>query len=343
MLEYQLSRGPVSLQVIAPVHERGCGYFTDLGDIEREVDALDQLEVSAIYTGLNPSPGPVGFRRHGAAALWPTDASVTRRCRVLIDADAVRPTGPCATDAEVARTQNVTSLVREFLFSRSVPQKSAAIAGSGNGTHTLLFTDWPCDERTDAAVKGLLKGLSSRFSTADVTIDASVADRRRITKLYGCMTRKTAAPGRPWRRSGVIEMPELQVIEFVPLEVVEHIVEEVGASVPSKSSMPKAAVWGSVERKLRLLEQWASEGVFPAILFVKDADSAGNITVVLECCPRDPEHTGTSAALLLFADGGWQPCCQHHSCKRLSRKEWWAEVQAQAGRKITFDRELVRR
>lgn len=329
MLEYQLERGPVSVQVVSPFRE--ITWHASVADIVRRVEALEAREPSAIYTSLNFSTG----------AFWPTNASVPRRQRILIEADPARLAGLCATDAEVALGFGAIERTREYVFSRGVPRNGTALALSGNGSHFVLFVNWLCDARSDAAITGLLRGLSAKYSTPEAAIDTSVGDRRRITKMYGCMTRKKAAEGRPQRRCHVLEMPELAAIELIPLEVVERIVAELGSTLPVRSTGARPAVPGSIARKIRLIEEWAEEGIFPEIKFVKDPDSDGNVVVVLECCPRDETHTGTSAAVLLCADGGWQPLCRHDHCQRLSRKEWWAEVQERAGRKITFERMLL--
>ncbi|MGA8150896.1 MAG: hypothetical protein WB952_08100 [Terriglobales bacterium] len=109
----------------------------------------------------------------------------------------------------------------------------------------------------------------------------------------------------------------------------------------SEGARPRVS--GSIERQIHLLEKWAESFGFPPIQFVKDPDGSGAVTVVLEHCPRDESHDGTSAGLIFFPDGGRASCCHHTSCRSLKFREWWAEVEARLGHKLTFNRELIRR
>jgi hypothetical protein len=348
MLDYQLSCGPVCVQVVSPF--TACGYSADVDEIIGWATELDSNSVgaSAIYTNVNPCAAHhPDFRRAGA--VWTKNADIARRRTIFIDADAcdpARPVGYCATDHEVDATLTVMKdSVRPYLLDHGVSPNSLALAASGNGTNLLLFVDWECDARTDAAVTNLLRGLSGKVNTAAATIDTSVGDRRRIRKFYGCQTRKQTAPGRPWRRSGVLELPELSAIELVPLETVESIVMDLGIREDGsgQAARPSPTVPGSIARQIALLERWADAYGFPGILFVKSPDSKGAVTVVLDHCPRNPEHTGTSAAMIFFPDGGRGCACHHNTCKSLPFKEWWAEVEALHGHPLKFERELIRR
>src|ERR1039458_9045984 len=162
MIDYQLSTGVMSIQVVNPW--RGCGYFTDREQVLEIVAEIEEDEsVVAIYTGLNPGDGPIGFRRQ--YAVWLTNDRISRRRRILIDADPTgrRPPGQSSTDAEHQAAYDHGESIRQYLRTAGISSHSMAAADSANGDHTVIFCDWICDDHSDRAIVGLVAGISAKF------------------------------------------------------------------------------------------------------------------------------------------------------------------------------------
>jgi hypothetical protein len=87
------------------------------------------------------------------------------------------------------------------------------VPDSGNGAHLLYGVDLPNDSRTTELVKGILAGVAARCATDDVTVDQTVFNAGRITKVYGTMVCKgDNLPDRPHRRSRLLEIPDHLVV-----------------------------------------------------------------------------------------------------------------------------------
>jgi hypothetical protein len=326
LLDYQISCGPVSVQIVSPWP--GIGYATDADQIIEWFDELDSDAVgaSAIYTGVSHgTPHHTDFRREGA--VWTKNVDVPLRDAIFIDADVCdpdRPAGHCATDAEVATAVAVMDGVQARLLGHGVSEKNLVRVLSGNGANLLVLTSWPCDARSDAAIKGLLAGLAREHNTPGVSIDVGVHDRRRIRKLYGCMTRKKVAPGRPQRRSHVLTMPELADIVPCPLDVIERIVADLG-STPVKAVGDGIARPQAVKKFVRRFTAYA-EGIGATITAVK---ATGTKTLILSSpCLLHDDHDG---GVGVTADGIRCVQCFHNRCKSLGWGQWSKAVEQKYG------------
>ena len=79
---------------------------------------------------------------------------------------------------------------------------------SGNGGHLLYRIDLPNDSASRDLVKAVLEVLALKFNDAVVTVDTSVYNAARITKLYGTMVWKgDSTEDRPHRRSQMLRTP----------------------------------------------------------------------------------------------------------------------------------------
>jgi P4 family phage/plasmid primase-like protien len=108
--------------------------------------------------------------------------------------------------------------VRRFLDAAGWPEP--VVADSGNGWHLLYKIDLPADD--GGLVERILKALAKRFDTDAVTVDTSVFNPSRITKLYGTVSKKgDHTPNRPWRRSKIVSIPAS--IDTVPVDLLESL------------------------------------------------------------------------------------------------------------------------
>lgn len=134
-----------------------------------------------------------------------TDKDITARRWLLIDADATRPSGISANDAEHEAARLRIADVFQYLHDEK-GFGDPIEADSGNGWHLLYRMDAPTDD--GGIVQAILKDLAARFSDDKVTIDTSVFNASRIWKLYGTPACKgDSTTDRPHRLSQIVNAP----------------------------------------------------------------------------------------------------------------------------------------
>jgi hypothetical protein len=203
--------------------------LADLG-LRRSEDA----GVKGVYFTLNPlrpevleRSRPVNTLRQAHRGESASKADVARRSWLLIDADPCRPTNASATDGEKAGARARVLQVRDHLTGRGWPPP--LVADSGNGHHLLYRVDLPVDD--GGLLKRVLLALARRFSDGSVTIDRTVHDAPRITKLYGSLARKgDGMPERPHRWTAITEAPE--TVGAVPREMLDALAAESTGQAP---------------------------------------------------------------------------------------------------------------
>jgi hypothetical protein len=212
------------------------------------------------------------------------DADVVRRRWLLVDVDPQRPAGVSATDAEKAAAKRKAAQVREYLAAQGWP--APVSADSGNGYHLLYRVDLPPDD--GGLVRGALRALAARFDDNTATVDTSVFNPARLTKLYGTVSRKGAAtPERPHRPSRVLEFPD--DLAVVSADLLRRLAGPAPAAAAGDVAAPRGVGGGApvvpLAEKLRLAEKYlartppAVEGkggdrktCAVAILLVRDFD-----------------------------------------------------------------------
>ena len=111
--------------------------------------------------------------------------SVLRRKHVLIDIDAERPAGICATDQEKACTVVAANFLVASLLDLGSPQP--LFVDSGSGSHLLQLVEGDLE---DAAVSGYLRYLKAiAADLPGISIDLKVVDLPRIARLPGTFYR----------------------------------------------------------------------------------------------------------------------------------------------------------
>ena len=197
------------------------GFFSDFQAAARCAAELDCQShgPEGVYITLNPvNPALLARSPNFITPYLETttsDHDIQRRHLLLIDFDPDRPSGIPSSDEELQAAKSVAEDVRDWL----VTQKGfmpPAEAMSGNGWHLLFPIDMPNDERSHQTVHGVLQATAAMFGgdrtpagLPRVTVDTSVANAARITKLYGTLVRKGhSIPGRPLRRSELVFVPE---------------------------------------------------------------------------------------------------------------------------------------
>ena len=169
------------------------------------------------------------------------DTDILRRRWLLIDVDALRPSGISATDAEhEAAIDHVRGI---FAFLRDEAWPDPIAADSGNGAHLLYRIDLLADD--GGLVQRCLQALAQRFDDSAVHIDQSVFNAARIWKLYGTTACKgDDTPDRPHRMARILSHPD--TITVVPVEKLEALAAEVCQAEPAGQHMQRSAGAGNL-------------------------------------------------------------------------------------------------
>lgn len=179
----------------------------------------------AVYFTLNPvsksilalHPNQTEVAKSDAA----TDKDIDSRGLILIDVDATRKAGIGSTDQEKDAARFVLDNVRSFLIESGWPDP--VVVDSGNGWHLYFKVDIPTAD--GELVKNILHALATRFNTESATVDTSVFNPSRISKIPGTMSRKGhSTPDRPYRYAKVESYPE--TFDIVPAEKLEALAAE---------------------------------------------------------------------------------------------------------------------
>lgn len=187
------------------------GYFDNKDTFIAAVEKLDQATPEGIYITLNPVLPDLLARAHNR--LKPAkrgetthDNEIAKRGWVLLDFDPVRPSGISASQMELDLAYYAA---RECWLALKAKHGEGIIAMSGNGVHLLYRTDASNDDQTTRRLANYLKEISQTYGNEKVTVDTSVFNAARITKLYGTAARKGEnTKQRPHRRSTLMKMPE---------------------------------------------------------------------------------------------------------------------------------------
>jgi hypothetical protein len=208
------------------------GYFTDFREAARQAVRYDRekspLGIYFTPNCLNPA---VLARSPEKITEYATDTTsdhdVIHRQWLLIDIDPDRPTGIPSSDEELEAARIVGQQVRDWLMNQHGFLEPIE-AMSGNGWHLMFPIDLPNSLDATERVKGVLHAAASRFGGDNtpaglptVTVDTSVCNPGRLTKLYGTKVRKGhAIEGRPLRRSQIIRVPD--ALNISDIEVQSH-------------------------------------------------------------------------------------------------------------------------
>ncbi|MEZ5590142.1 MAG: hypothetical protein R3F53_05335 [Gammaproteobacteria bacterium] len=165
----------------------------------------------AIYVTLNPvNPALLARsanRLESYAETTTVDTDIPARRWLLVDCDPVRPSGISSSDAEHAAALERIKSIRAALQEQGWPQPVAA--DSGNGGHLLYRIELPNNPASGQLVQRCLQALAQKFDDEQVTVDTSVFNAARITKIYGTLARKgDSTPERPHRLARLLNVPE---------------------------------------------------------------------------------------------------------------------------------------
>ena len=302
------------------------GYF-DYEHIAMAMGTIAKQLTSA--HGIYYTPNPVSqallaraanrLRDMGARDPSTADKDILKRRWLLIDCDAVRPSGISSSDEEHQAAREKAVEIRDGLASMGFP--GPIEIDSGNGAQLMYSVDLPGDD--GGICEKILAKLQS-CNTSQVDIDRSVFNPSRIWRLPGSMNCKgDSIPERPHRQARILEMPaELRQVPLELLKQLAGIEEPRPADLTEYQDRPKGtgaklggidfAEIGDGPEEAFDLDEWIAR-------HCPDAQGPeewnGGRKWVFPVCPFNPDHANRSAVITEQANGAIGFTCHHNSCQ----------------------------
>ena len=272
-----------------------------------------------VYIQLNPIDPQLHGRYHNRlqeyADSTATDANVLSRRWFLIDCDPIRPKGTSSTDAQLQAAMELADKIRIALSAIGFPEP--VVCMSGNGAHLLYKVDLPNTDEIRDMIKNFLIYLAKKYDNKVVSIDKSVFNAGRVTKLYGTVAMKgdhtTAAPH---RTSYIVSVPD--TISIVDQSHIAGCIPVTEPQPPprGKQEYSNTRTSGSTFDLIDFLSRLA-------IPYTQDTHS-GTDRFKLDYCPFNSEHGKGESAIFQSADGKLGFKCQHDTCSGYH----WKDVRA---------------
>lgn len=237
-----------------------------------------------------------------------SDSDIAEYRYLYIDFDPERtPKDISASDEEKNLAWEKALQVRDFMIEKGF--YPPIFCDSGNGYHLLFRISLENTKENTNLVRGVLLGLSDRFSDDFVKIDRKVFNAARISKYYGTYARKgrdDQENGRPHRPSGFIDFPDLAEINVNEKSLLESlaVIEEKKESSFSGS--------GSQEDSVDFVRNFFEEHDID----YKETDKLGATYFYLtDGCVFNDEHKGKDACVIVNEEGKRIYKCFHDSCE----------------------------
>ncbi len=227
------------------------------------------------------------------------DGEIDKIRWLLVDTDPVRPAGVSASDAE--KKLAFATAKRVYKYLRSVGFSAPVVCDSGNGYHLLYSVRMVSADASH--VKKFLQALDMMFSDEHVSIDTSVFNPSRITKVYGTIARKGANTAeRPHRPSGFIHIPsEIEPTSIALIKKVEAVIPE-----PQKPSYSNYYA-----NRFDIDDFIAKSG----LQVQRETQVGGCRKIILAECPFDHNHKAPDSAIFVMDNGAIAFKCFHNSCQ----------------------------
>src|SRR5574344_481799 len=279
------------------------GYF-DFEHIASVPEALKRLRsYRGVYVTVNPVKPDLLARavnRIRPAGKNPTtsDSDIVCRRWLLIDCDAVRPSGVSSSDVEHEAALVKAQEVRDGLKSLGWPDP--VMTDSGNGAQLMYRIDLPAN---DSGLVPRVVAEVAKASSDAVKIDLTVHNAARIWRLPGTMNCKgDSIPTRPHRMAKILSIP--QDIVPVSVKLLEDIVSGVpGDSIPDSHDGNTSAAFN--------IDDWIRQHC-PEL--GAPQEWKGGRRWVFPVCPFNPAHTNKSAVLIEQPSGAIAFKCHHDGC-----------------------------
>jgi archaellum biogenesis ATPase FlaH len=288
------------------------GYFTNADAL---IEAIEPYtEAYNVYFTLNKiNPACYGREQKDKIILKPknttTDSEVIGRDWVLIDLDAKRLTGVCATSEEATRAYNKGKEVHKFLINNGFYEP--IVVFSSSGIHLYLRCALINNDENTKLIKRFLEALAMLFSDEYVDVDTKVFNPARISRLMGSYSCKGANndPTRPQRKCRFLKIPdEIKVNEKEYFAKIASLYpEDVKPTRENHYSVEKFDLDKFLEKH--------------NIKVVRIDSISGGKKYILEHCLFNDSHTGKDAVIFQRDTGEIAYHCFHQSCSQYSWKD----------------------
>jgi hypothetical protein len=316
-------RGPARL------FKTTAGYFIDREAAVRSVRPIGGLDAPAVYVTLNPVKPELRARANNrlvtGIAATTTDDQVTRRKHFLVDLDPTRASEIAATDAERDGALKVRDAVAQYLADRDWPDP-VVVGMTGNGGELIYRIALPNDEASATLVERCLASLAALFDGPSVTVDQSVYNAARVTKLLGTVSAKgddVPELGRVWQLTHGVIRPDAAI-------VTRELLDDLAGAAPQERAQSK----GAGQSRVRFdpasdhgTRTWTvAEVLTRAGIGWRERTRNYGTIYELDRCLTSSEHDD-GAALVEMASGALDYKCHHNSC----RGKGWPEARAGLG------------
>ncbi|MBD8052037.1 hypothetical protein [Limnohabitans radicicola] len=150
--------------------------------VEAYVTEMNQRGYN-MYATLNP------LRSGLSQSHCAVDKDVTCRRRLLIDIDRDQGKEHPASDAQIQAAWVLADQINRYFNDLGWPNPVRVM--SGNGYHLVYpLDDLPNTDEVTHAVRELLRNLKEKFSGNGLSVDTSVSNASRVTKLPGTLARR---------------------------------------------------------------------------------------------------------------------------------------------------------
>jgi hypothetical protein len=297
-------------------------FTTSLRPIE---DAIADTGLSALnsYLVINPPRLDVLEHRHispdvvfrPAKGQCCSDSDIPEHVLLPFDFDPNRAVGTPSTEAQRSLALKQRDLLDEYLTKMGLPG-SVAVVDSGNGVHDYRRTRLPNEDATAFLLTAFYTCLARKFGTADVIFDKSVRSPAQLMRLPGSVNHKAQRP------SSFLSFNE--DVGLVTLDTVRAVTEDLRGQLGFKRPLSARRGPWTPELMERFLQ-------FYDIDYLPPTEVAQGLLYVLNPCPLNADHVGTSPAVLV-TKGGWAKfCCKHQSC-RMSWSQFRSRMYALTGK-----------
>lgn len=281
-------------------------FTSDIKSIEAALSdpKVEGLNTYVVINALSPS---VIDQRHivlnqifrPAKGQCSADPDIFRRILLPLDWDPVRATGTAATEHQRAFAAAQADATIAYLCKGGFPEP-AALVDSGNGRHCYFRLDAPNDSDTDRLLTAFYDCLARKFNTAEVTLDKSVRSAAQLIRLPGSFNHKAQ------RMCEILSFSS--ATSPVSLDLIRNVTEDLRGKLGYKKLFAeRKGVWTPA-----LIEAFLN---FYSIDYLAPTEITQGLLYVLNPCPLNSEHMGSSPAILLTNSGFPKFCCKHASCQ----------------------------
>jgi hypothetical protein len=227
------------------------------------------------------------------------DTDIRHRILLPLDWDPVRAVGTAATDEQRLKSATQADATISYLYNGGFPEP-AALVDSGNGRHGYFRLDAPNDDHTDFLLTAFYSALAQKFDTPDVKLDKSVRSAAQLMRLPGSFNQKAQRMCEILSFSGAAKP--------VSLDLIQKVTQDLRSRLGYKRRLAvRRGSW-----TIALVEAFLD---FYDIDYLSPTEIPQGLLYVLNPCPLNSEHVGSSPAILLTNSGFPKFCCKHASCQ----------------------------